>query len=193
VAVQLDTAPWTTIAKLVKTRISSFSGEVVETDHLEEVSGLTVSGSGSTWTDMHREIWVRPANGIERRFTFINATVPARKGHRVTLLLDDGRGPLALINFSAEQYINLVSPRQFELVGAAEAFAFAALLVIAGLVGIYALRALAVATPAYVWIKWLARRHRYRELSAVVDAEIRRTIAHPPIGEPSERSPSAAL
>jgi hypothetical protein len=165
---------------------------VVETDHLEEVSGLTVSGSGSTWTDVHREIWVRPANGIERRFTFTNATVPARKGHRVTLLLDDGR-PLALINFSAEQYINLVSLRQFELFGAAEAFAFAALLVIAGLAGIYAVATLAVATSAYAWIKWLARRDLYRELSAVVDTEIRRTIAHPPIGEPPERSPSAAL
>ena len=68
--------------------ISSFSGEVVDAGHLEEVSGLTVSGSGSTWTDVHREIWVRPWNGVERRFTFTNANVPARKGHRVTLLLD---------------------------------------------------------------------------------------------------------
>lgn len=164
---------------------------MVETDHLEEVSGLTVSGSGSTWTDVHREIWVRPWNGIERRFTFTNATVPARKGHRVTLLLDGGR-PLALINFSAEQYVNLVSPRQFELFGAAEAFAFAALLVAAGVAGAYAVVALAVAAATYGLIKWLGRRDRYRELSASVDAEIRRTIAHPPFGQAPEHSPTAA-
>lgn len=175
----------------MKTEISKFSGEVVDTDHLEEVSGLTVSGSGSTWTDVHREIWVRPSSGIERRFTFINATVPARKGHRVTLLLGGGR-PLALINFSAEQYVNLVAPHQFELFGAAEAFAFAAMLVVAGLVGVYALEALAVVAAAYGLIKWLARQDRYRELSASVDAEIRRTIAHPPFGQASEHSPTAA-
>src|SRR6266498_3137899 len=113
--------------RFMKTEISSFSGEVVDTDHLEEVSGLTVNGSGSTWTDVHREIWVRPWNGIERRFTFTNANVPARKGHCITLLLGGGR-PMALINFSAEQYVNLVTRHQFELFGAAEAFAFAALL-----------------------------------------------------------------
>jgi hypothetical protein len=175
----------------VKTEISTFSGEVVDTDHLEEVSGLTVSGSGSTWTDVHREIWVRPANGVERRFTFTNATVPARKGHRVTLLVHGGR-PLALINFSAEQYINLVSPRQFELFGAAEAFAFAGLLVAAGLAGAYAVVALAVVAPAYGLFKWVARQDRYRELSASVDAEIHRALAHPPVGQNSEHSTTDA-
>jgi hypothetical protein len=175
----------------VKAEFSRFSGEVVDTDHLEEVSGLTVSGSGSTWTDVHREIWIRPRNGVERRFTFTNATVPARKGHRVTLLLDGGR-PLALINFSAEQYINLVSPRQFELFGAVEAFAFAGLLVVAGLAGAYAVIALAVTAATYSLIKWLARQDRYRALSASVDAEIRRTIAHPPFDQTPKHSPTAA-
>jgi hypothetical protein len=165
---------------------------VVDTDHIEEVSGLTVNGSGSTWTDVHREIWVRPSSGIERRFTFTNATVPARKGHRVTLLLDGGR-PLALINFSAEQYVNLVSPRQFELFGAAEAFAFAGLLVAAGLAGAYVVLALAIGAATYGSIKWLARLDRYRELSASVEAEVRRTIAHPPLGQMSEHSPTARL
>jgi len=179
------------IASQVKAELSKFSGEVVDTDHLEEVSGLIVSGSGSTWTDVHREIWVRPRNGVERRFTFTNATVPARKGHPVTLLLDGGR-PLALINFSAEQYVNLVSLRQFELFGAVEAFAFAGLLVVAGLAGANAIVALAIAAATYGSIKWLARRDRYRELSASVDAEIRRTIAHPPFDQPPEQSPAAA-
>src|ERR1700674_2692313 len=93
--------------------ISSFSGEVVDTDHLEEISGLMANGSGSTWTDVHREIWVRPALGTERRFTFTNADVPARTGHQVTLLLGSGGQAVALVNFSTQQYINLVARRDF--------------------------------------------------------------------------------
>ena len=157
--------------------ISSFSGEVVETNHLEEVSGLTVSGSGSTWTDVHREIWVRPRNGAERSFTFTNGAVPARKGHRVTLLLGDGQ-PLALINFSAEVYVNLVSTRHFELFGAAEAFAFAGLLIAAGMNGSAGLLALLVSTPVYASIKWLLRQHRYTQAWLTVEREIRSVIAH---------------
>ena len=117
------------IHKLLPGDISPFSGEVIGTDHVEEVSGQTVNGSGSTWTDVHRELWIRPKRGTERRFTFTNVTVPARQGHQVTLLLAGGR-PLAIVNFSTEQYLNLVTPRHFELFGAAEAFAFAALLVV---------------------------------------------------------------
>jgi len=163
--------------------ISSFSGEVVETDHLEEISGMAVSGSGSTWTDIHRELWVRPRSAVERRFTFTNATVPARKGHRVTLLLGRGR-PLALINFSARQYVNLVTPRQFELFGAAEAFAFAGLIVAAGVSGPAGLIALLVGTVVYASLKWLMRQHRYAE---AVEAEIQSVIAQPPAGAPNAR------
>lgn len=159
--------------------ISSFSGEVVDTDHLEEVSGLMANGSGSTWTDVHREIWVRPLHGAERRFTFTNEDIPARKGHRVSLLLNSGR-PVALINFSTERYVNLVTPRQFELFGATEAFAFAALLIVAGLIGATGLGALIVGGGAYALVKWVVRRQRYIEAAAYVEAEIRRTIAHPP-------------
>ena len=159
--------------------ISSFSGEVVDTDHFEEVSGLMANGSGSTWTDVHREIWIRPWRGAERRFTFTNVIFLARKGHRVTLLLGSGK-PLALINYSTEQYVNLVTRRQFELFGATEAFTFAGLLIGAGLVGPASLGALFIGAGAYGLIKWSARQERYREASASVEAEIRRTIAHPP-------------
>jgi hypothetical protein len=159
--------------------ISRFSGEVVDTDHLEEVSGLTVSGSGSTWTDVHREIWIRPRDGVERRFTFTNAAVPTRKGHRVTVLVGAGR-PLALINFSAELYVNLVGPGQFELFGAAEAFAFAGLLIGAGLAGSVGVVALLIGTVAYALVKWLLRQHRYAEAWSAVEGEIGAIIAQPP-------------
>ena len=159
--------------------IAHFSGEVVGTDHLEEVSGFAVSGSASTWTDIHREIWIRARDGAERRFTFTNAAVPARKGHRVTVLVGAGR-PLALINFSAELYVNLVGPGQFELFGAAEAFAFAGLLIAAGLAGSVGLVALLVGTVAYALVKWLLRQQRYAEAWSAVEAEIRAIVAHPP-------------
>jgi hypothetical protein len=159
--------------------ISSFSGEVVDTDHLEEISGLMANGSGSTWTDVHREIWVRPALGTERRFTFTNADVPARTGHQVTVLLR-GDKPLALVNFSTQQYVNLVTRRQFELFGALEAFAFAALLIGAGLAGTAGLVALTIGASVYGGTKWLVREVRYRRAEGSVEAEIRRTIANPP-------------
>jgi hypothetical protein len=161
----------------VQEAIAHFSGEVVATDHVEEVSGLVANGSGSTWTDVHRELWIRPPHGAERRFMFTNSDVPAREGHCVTLLVAGGR-PVALINFSTEQYINLVAPRQFELFGAAEAFAFATLLIAAGLAGGTALLSFAAAACAYASMKWFLRQQRYREAWSAVEAEIRRTIAN---------------
>ena len=169
--------------------ISSFSCEVVDTDHLEEVSGLMANGSGSTWTDVHREIWVRPPQDTERRFTFANADIPARTGHQVTLLLGSGGRPLALVNFSTQQYVNLVTRRQFELFGAAEAFAFAALLVGAGLAGAAGLVTLIMGAAVYGAVKWFIREERYRRARASVEAEIRRTIAHRPDGHSVRRAP----
>lgn len=160
--------------------ILSFSGEVVDTDHLEEVSGLMANGSGSTWTDVHREIWVRPSHGTERRFTFTNADIPARRGHQVTLLLCSGGKPLALVNFSTLQYVNLVNRRHFELFGVTEAFAFAALLIGAGFGGAAGLVALSIGAAVYGAVKWLIREERYRRAQESVEAQIRRTIAHPP-------------
>ena len=160
--------------------ITTFSGEVVETDHLEEVSGMTVSGSGSTWTDVHRELWVRPFEGAERRFIFTNTDLPARTGHQVTLLLDGTGWPLALVNFSTQQYVNLVVRRQFELFGAAEAFAFAALLIGAGLAGVTGLVTLGTSTAVYSAVKWAIREERYRSTWSSVEEEIRRTIERGP-------------
>jgi hypothetical protein len=157
-----------------------FSGEVVETDHLEEVSGTSMDGTGFTWTDVDRQVWIRSGDGRERKFTFTNVDVPARTGHRVTLLLDAER-PVALINFSTRQSVNLVKLKQFELFGATEAFAFAALLVAAGFTAPAGLEILSVGTIAYGLIKDRARRRRYRQAFALVEAQIRRLTAHPPV------------
>jgi hypothetical protein len=164
----------------MKVKLVQFCGEVVATDHAEEVSGTSMDGTGYTWTDVHRQVWIRSGDGRERQFTLTNVDVPARTGHRVTLLLDADR-PVALINFSTEQYINLVALKQFGLFGAAEAFAFAALLVAAGFTAPAGLAMLSIGTIAYGLIKDRARRHRYRQALALVEAQIRRLTAHPPV------------
>jgi hypothetical protein len=145
--------------RAVQWDIHAFSGEVVATDHVEEVSGQTVSGSGSMWTDVHRELWIRSSSGTERWFTFTNVTFPVREGHRMTVLILESR-LRAIINFSTEQYINLVTPRDFELFSAAEAFAFAGLLVAAGLTGLAGLVALSLGAASYCLLKWSIRRQR---------------------------------
>src|ERR1700674_159379 len=161
--------------------LSIFCGDVVATDHTEEVSGSSVHGSGSIGTDVHRELWIRRHGGLERKFSFTNVDLPARQGQRVALLLDGAR-PVALINFSTAQYVNLVALNQFELFGAAEAFAFAALLIVAGFTAPTGVVALLLGAMAYGLVKHRARKHWFREQFALVEAQIRRTIANPPVG-----------
>ena len=160
---------------------SIFCGNVVATDHMEEVSGSSMHGSGSIGTDIHREVWIRQHDGLERKFSFSNIDVPARQGQRVALLLD-GTRPVALINFSTEQYVNVVALNQFELFGAAEAFAFAALLIAAGFTAPAGVLALLLGVMAYGLAKHRARKRKFGEKFALVEAQIRRTIAHPPAG-----------
>jgi hypothetical protein len=136
--------------------LSIFCGDVVATDHTEEVSGSSMHGSGSIGTDVHRELWIRRHDGLERKFIFTNVDLPARQGQCVALLLDGVR-PVALINFSTEQYVNLVALNQFELFGVAEAFAFAALLLAAGFTAPTGLVALSLGALAYGLAKHRAR------------------------------------
>jgi len=158
---------------------STLSGDVVATDHTEEVSGSSMHGSGCIWTDIHREVWIRQRDGLERKFRFTNIDVPARQGQCVALLLDGAR-PVAFINFSTEQYVNLVALNQFELFGAAEAFAFAALLIVAGFTAPAGVVALSLGATAYGLVKHRARKRAFCKTFALVEAHIRRTIAHPP-------------
>jgi hypothetical protein len=159
--------------------LSVFCGEVVATDHTEEVSGSSMDGSGSIWTDVHREVWIRRHDGLERKFSFTNVDLPSRQGQRVVLLLDGAR-PVALVNFSTEQHVNLVALNQFELFGAAEAFAFAAMLVVAGFTAPTGIVALLIGAMAYGLVKHRARKRRFSQRFALVEAQIQRTIAHPP-------------
>jgi hypothetical protein len=73
--------------------------------------------------------------------------------------------------------VNLVSPRDFELFYVADAFAFAVLLVGAGLTGPNALVALTGVTGGYALMKWSLRQQRYRETKRLVETEIQQTVA----------------
>jgi hypothetical protein len=73
--------------------------------------------------------------------------------------------------------VNLVRPRDFELFNVADAFAFAVLLVGAGLTGPTALLALTSVTGVYALMKWLLRQQRYRKTRRLVKTEIQQTVA----------------
>jgi len=92
---------------------------------------------------------------------------------------DRAARPLAIVNFSTEQYVNLVTPSDFELFNVAEAFAFAVLLVGAGLTGPTALLALTSVTGGYALMKWLLRQQRYRKTRRLVETENQQTAADP--------------
>jgi hypothetical protein len=77
------------------------------------------------------------------------------------------------------QYVNLVTSRQFELFGATEAFAFAVLLLGAGLTGPTGLVALTIGAIVYGLFKLVKRQQRCRETAARVEATIREIIANP--------------
>ena len=151
--------------------ISNFSGEVVVPIMSRRSPGLRPTEVDRRGPISTERSGIRPWQGTERRFTFTNTDVPARKGHRVTLLLGGGR-PLALINFSTEQYVNLVTPRQFES-SAPSRRSDSHLVNRAGLAGSGGLVALLVGSAAYGSIKWLVRQQRYREAWSSVEAEIR--------------------
>ena len=43
------------------------------------------------------ELWLRQADGIERKFTIHTRTMPARRGHRVSLIVKRDTNPLQVL------------------------------------------------------------------------------------------------
>ena len=63
----------------MRVEFSLLCGDVVATDHAEEVSGSSMDGSGSIWTDVHRDVWIRQHDGLERKFSFTNVDAGAAR------------------------------------------------------------------------------------------------------------------
>ena len=54
------------------------------------------------------ELWIKPSDGVERKFTINTRTMPARRGHDVSIILTSHKVPLvlALANWSTIDGVN---------------------------------------------------------------------------------------
>jgi hypothetical protein len=83
----------------------TITGELVDVHHAATVHGGGAGGHVSIWTVEHREVWIRQADGVEVQIVMPGSLLPARAGHRVTVLIDNGN-VIGLINWSTRQRVN---------------------------------------------------------------------------------------
>jgi hypothetical protein len=85
--------------------VTILSGQLIEVRHIATVHGGGSSNHVSVWTAERYEIWLRPVNGVETQITIWSSLFPARLGHHVTLVIEDGE-VLGLINWSTRKQAN---------------------------------------------------------------------------------------
>src|ERR1700674_5871639 len=85
--------------------IKTISGELIDVRHLTTVHGGGADGYVDIWTAVHQEIWLRQADSTETQITIPRNLFPARTGHHVTVLLNDGE-VIGLINWTTRQRVN---------------------------------------------------------------------------------------
>lgn len=132
------------------------------------------------------ELWIKAPDGVERRFTVNTRTMPARRGHEVSLIVTAHKLPqvLGLANWSTIDGVNyartdaqpLIRVRAFVVLPAA----FLAMAIPYGDIGMVLFVPAAVAYllaaglgRAMVWSRWAAR------VDQAIDAEARRTSRSP--------------
>jgi hypothetical protein len=132
------------------------------------------------------ELWLRAADGTERKFTVNTRQLPARCGHEVSLILSPQRQPcvLALANWSTIDGINYARSEPLALV---HGWDFAPLA--AGFVGMTAwlgdagmtlfVPAAAVAMAVAASVRWVARVHLAYRVDRALDLEAWRTAKAP--------------
>jgi hypothetical protein len=96
--------------------VTTLSGQLVDVRHIATVHGGGSSSHVSAWTAERYEIWIRPDNGVEAQITIWSSLFPARLGHHVTLLLEDGV-VLGLINWSTRKRANYRRTGRFAALG----------------------------------------------------------------------------
>ena len=96
--------------------VTILSGQLVEVRHIATVHGGGSSSHVGVWTAERYEIWIRPEHGYETQITIWSGLFPARLGHHVTLLFEDGvvRG---LINWSTRKRVNYQRTGRFAALG----------------------------------------------------------------------------
>jgi hypothetical protein len=100
----------------VSHEVTILSGQLVDVQHIATVHGGGSSSHVSVWTAERYEIWLRPDQGCETQITIWSSLFPARLGHHVTLLIEDGV-VLGLINWSTRKRANYLRTGRFAALG----------------------------------------------------------------------------
>jgi len=132
------------------------------------------------------ELWVKLRDGIERKFTINTRTMPARRGHEISLIVTAHQVPqvLGLANWSTIDGVNYARTdapsllRVWDFVALSAAFLAVAIL--------YADIGMVLFVPAAVAYllaaglgRALARARRAAQVDRIIDAEARRTSRSP--------------
>lgn len=128
------------------------------------------------------ELWVKRRDGVERQFTVNTRTMPARRGHEVSLIVTAHQVPqvLGLANWSTIDGVNYARTDAPPLVRALDFVALpAAFLAMALLYGEIGMVLFVPAAVAYLLAAGLGRvmvrTRRAAQVDRVIDAEARRT------------------
>ncbi|MBK7647589.1 MAG: hypothetical protein IPJ12_10560 [Betaproteobacteria bacterium] len=133
------------------------------------------------------ELWLKPPDGAERKFTINTRIMPARRGHEVSLIVTAHQVPqvLGLANWSTIDGVNYVRTdapplvRAWDFVALVAAFLAAAILF--GDIGMVLFVPAAVAYLLAVGLgRAMARTRRAAQVDRAIDAEERRTSRSTP-------------
>lgn len=128
------------------------------------------------------ELWLKPDDGVDRKFTVNTRTMPARRGHEVSLIVTAHQVPQVLglanwttidgVNYARTDAPSLVRARDFVLLSAA----FLAVAILYGDIGMVLFVPGAVAYLAAAGLgRAMARTRRAAHVDRAIDAEARRT------------------
>lgn len=127
------------------------------------------------------ELWVKQPDGIERKFTVNTRTMPARRGHEVSLIVTTHQVPqvLGLANWATIDGVNYVRTDSPPLVRALDfvvlSAAFLATAVLYGAIGMVLFVPAAVATLLAAGLgRAMTRMRRAAQVDLAIDAEARR-------------------
>ena len=87
------------------TTLQAVHGRIVE---LRRYTNVHLYGRRPLGPTDRYELWIKPSNGVERKFTINTRTMPARRGHDVSIIVTSHKVPqvLALANWSTIDGVN---------------------------------------------------------------------------------------
>ena len=87
------------------TTLQAVHGRIVE---LRRHTNVHLYGRRPLGPTDRYELWIKPSNGVERKFTVNTRTMPARRGHEVSLIVTARKVPqvLGLANWSTIDGVN---------------------------------------------------------------------------------------